>query len=93
MLNQKININAKSVVTPAGTIMGEVFMDNKIIAYFVVLPDEAISVIDTEGNVIFITERPEDIALQAAAYFFAKEQEEECNCPVCQLSRQINLMH
>ncbi|EJD0091607.1 AbrB family transcriptional regulator, partial [Escherichia coli] len=58
MLNQKININAKSVVTPAGTIMGEVFMDNKIIAYFVVLPDEAISVIDTEGNVIFITERP-----------------------------------
>nr|EEC8576119.1 AbrB family transcriptional regulator [Escherichia coli] len=55
--------------------MGEVFMDDKIIAYFVVLPDEAISVIDTEGNVMFIAEHPEDIALQAAAYFFAKEQE------------------
>ncbi len=34
MLNQKININVKSVVTPAETIMGEVFMDDKIIAYF-----------------------------------------------------------
>ncbi|MEE7152563.1 AbrB family transcriptional regulator [Escherichia coli O2:H6] len=93
MLNQKININVKSVITPAETIMGEVFMDDKIIAYFVVLPDEAISVIDTEGNIMFIAEHPEDIALQAAAYFFAKEQEEECDCPVCQLSRQINLMH
>ncbi|EOQ3679683.1 hypothetical protein L0499_RS24635 [Escherichia coli] len=40
MLNQKININVKSVVTPAGTIMGEVFMDDKIIAYFVILSDE-----------------------------------------------------
>lgn len=93
MLNQKININVKSIVTPAETIMGEVFMDEKIIAYFVVLPDEDISVIDTEGNVMFIAESPEDIALQAAAYFFAKEQEEECSCPVCQLSRKINLMH
>ncbi|ENP6830595.1 AbrB family transcriptional regulator, partial [Escherichia coli] len=53
MLNQEININVKSVITPAKTIMGEVFMDDKIIAYFVVLPDEAISVIDTEGNVMF----------------------------------------
>lgn len=42
MLNQKININVKSVVTPAGTIMGEVFMDDKIIAYFVILSDEVI---------------------------------------------------
>lgn len=93
MLNKKININVKSVVTPAETIMGEVFMDDKIIAYFIVLPDDSISVIDTEGSVIFIGENPEDIALQAAAYFLAKEPEEECNCPVCQLSRQINLMH
>ncbi|EII8725353.1 AbrB family transcriptional regulator [Escherichia coli] len=93
MLNQKININVKSVITPAETIMGEVFMDDKIIAYFVVLPDKAISVIDTEGSIMFIAEHLEDIALQAAAYFLAKELEEECNCPVCQLSRQINLMH
>ncbi|EER5061712.1 AbrB family transcriptional regulator [Escherichia coli] len=93
MLNKKININAKSVVTPAETIMGEVFMDDKIIAYFVVLPDESVTVIDTEGSVMFIAEHFEDIALQAAAYFLAKELEEECNCPVCQLSRQINLMH
>ncbi len=26
-------------------------------------------------------------------YDRAEEQEEECNCPVCQLSRQINLMN
>ncbi|WP_340532049.1 AbrB family transcriptional regulator [Escherichia coli] len=94
MTKNEINIEIRGIRSRTKTAFGEIFIENKIIAYFIELPTGEFSVIDTEGDTMFIAESLKEAGLKTAVFLLENEgKEDECDCPLCQISRQVNLMH